>query len=269
MKRDTTVWSDIRDRVVTLVDSLNLKHDLEARQQVVKERLALFQFAIPTIFLGVAPGNIRPRTIDLATIPAIKEILDLPSDATVTLESFEPLRPQLTELVRRWRADAKTQLLLLIRKAQLARGESFRKDVNPFELARTLFSCTRCHAVLNSQTVLVHGCSAAAATASMDPTQVQYEHIAMECLWGRLWDAQVFDWRRGADAADAIIRACGLEPDFATAKEADQAGARLSCSACCNATRSRVVMGWRSAVRGRIFSFGQPLTFHTDLSFTS
>jgi hypothetical protein len=243
-----SVWSEIREQVLGLVSELREKHDLAIRRQTLAARARLFQSRIPALFAGVAPPHVRPRTVDLALLPAVQAVLDAPGPAELAPDSFDALKPELTALTRRWRADAMTALLRGIRSAQRAAGEAPRKDVNPLELARTQFRCRACRRALGAQAALVHGCGQGATTAGKRPAQVTYADLVSEALSAVPWDAGGFDWARCVARTDGVVRAAGLVPELATAKDMDAVDGRYSCDACRKPRRSWLVMGWRTAV---------------------
>jgi hypothetical protein len=220
----------------------------------MRTRLASLSDALPNLFAGVASPRIRPRLVDIALMPAVQTVLDMPDAVKVTATDFEPLRAQLNDLTRRWRADAKSLLLQDIRKAQRALGEEVRREINPFELARTSFDCTRCHNVFSSASVLLHCCQATSPTYGWQHTpllaeaQSTYAQHITAGLAQKAWDAAAFDWKICAWRADAVIRVCGLDPQTATPKDMDSTNLRLACLPC-SAPGRVLAMRWRSAVQ--------------------
>lgn len=196
---------------------------------------------------------------DIALMPEIREIVDVPADVLVGEASFAGVHAKFGDMVERWRMDAATTLRRLIMETQPARvlKETKRKTkvkataqpkVDVLELATTRFRCRRCNAqeaALYWPGVLAHAC----VRSKLSPLGAEdtYKRFIYGNLVSRT-DGKILctlgeslDVAKPSVTAKVIIRGCGKNPDTVTAKEMNALDIMLM-------SNDGKIRTWRSAV---------------------
>jgi hypothetical protein len=228
-----------------------------------------------------------PESADFCEFPPVVEILEQPSDADVTEESFDIIKEDLQVCIEKWRSKVEDKLIEDIQRAKRAGTKGICEPIilpydeakKRLKLATTVFICHNCavdpsdlhdddaFSIDSTQIcrplffpqVVGHRCLTLSscmedldyATSSPDPSLLLVYRDRWRSRWFSVLDLDV----RLGKLVENIVEACRLDARKVTASEMDQRDDRLACMSCAgslDAMRGYClahVFGWREAVR--------------------
>lgn len=218
------------------------------RRKELSIRLAWLKDAIQAVTpaLRTNESDFGPSFVDLALMPEIRDIAELPSSKQVTKEMFLALGEQIPELNRRWMINAEERLEQIAREGL----PTVPWDMSPLILACTFFDCMSCKKRdMQYCSVIGHDClhQRYYSYCRDDDVAYFYQDLAMAMDHCRPWSCQNLTIGRATKRAQAVIKACGLNPLAATHSVLKELNPRLLCKTC-SRPGVRMVMSWRSAV---------------------
>ncbi|EPS95883.1 hypothetical protein FOMPIDRAFT_1053785 [Fomitopsis schrenkii] len=176
---------------------------------------------------------------DIAVMPEIREIVDVPDDVSVDQASFADVHAKLGDMVERWKTDGATKLRELIMRArptldQPKPKETKRKGkgkakaqpaVDVLELATTRFHCSYCNdesVALYWPGVLAHACLRGVSYSEDDDAYKRFicqKMMSRQYNTAMLWNLDRLKVAEPSDAAKVVIQLCGKDPEVTTVEE--------------------------------------------------
>jgi hypothetical protein len=256
---NTTVWNNIRPILVQFVQAARDKRLKKERIDTWTKRGLILSQLLADYHKTRSFDEIIPGTADIACMDVfISTIQGIPVNTEVTPESFAEAILELPRLTQEWRISKDRELVRLMNPNSItalnnaSESTEHGEDLGRLELATTFFKCS-CQEPISYPRVLEH-------THLTQFRQSCQEDVDLAVIFKAL-DLQ--PWNYGGeriafhdvayDGARAIIEACGLNPDTTTASDMDKAGHMLECLRCRDFSSARRVMGWRWAVRCRVY----------------
>ncbi|KAI0637033.1 hypothetical protein C8Q77DRAFT_1154908 [Trametes polyzona] len=199
----------------------------------------------------------RLRPADFLAFLEVKWNLTAQPGDTLFMEVREMTSEKLSGMVERWYDDRRTDLNELFKEAMP--DFAAENDVVPVELAVCMFDCVdpRCGArFMHYPAVLDHRCRrisiAPAKTAAYDIVVQEYMSRQREPPAWNKTSVRISLVICGG-RAEAIVRACGLDPKNATPEDLHKTGARMTCADCrdkgIESEFGIEVFDWQRAVR--------------------
>ncbi|KAH7884240.1 hypothetical protein F5I97DRAFT_1811758 [Phlebopus sp. FC_14] len=202
--------------------------------------------------------DILPHVADLATFAPFVAIIHRPRESKVDENSFDPAFEQLPALVQEWRENVEAQLASLIvfpsntqrpKPKTLAHDQEAVKAAYRLKLASAVFIEKQSDTLITYPHVLYF-----TRFNHAQPYSSDLEHAAAVIFQARPWSIcdsggqPVVQFFAGAAH---VVRACGLDPESATAEDMEKRDARLVCNIC--SVSPPLVRTWKNAVRSLIF----------------
>jgi hypothetical protein len=131
-----------------------------ARWSTLPQRLRALKDFYTTLTASVwTPGiSIYPNTAEFFRIPAVRNLIDsVPNTSPFTQDNLAPIQDDFPNLMRWWRQDMELKLIDLICKKPFNREGIDREYF--FNLATSLFSCSKCSRFLRHPDVVMHACA--------------------------------------------------------------------------------------------------------------
>lgn len=205
--------------------------------QVLEKRWAVLKPVLATLIdlpearaYGITSG-------DIALMPGIRKIVDVPDDVPVDQASFAGVHAEFSGMVEQWKMDAAIQLRELVMRARHARVQLLTEDntqaqaqaqaqleVDVLELATTKFYCKRCKRKkvgLYWPGVLAHACLRSAICWKTDDIYKQFVQCKTSIHAGPR--STIFsddlEVAEPSEAAKSVIQLCGKNPENATVEE--------------------------------------------------
>lgn len=182
-----------------------------------------------------------PDATDLALMPAVCRIFDVPNEVQVTSLDLVSVTAQLASLVERRSERVKTVLITLLTKdAELPNDESCS------DLAIAFFICRNCRRLYHYSKVVAHQC-------------VRFEYVDGEGVdgyvrvmldshsQGRSLDSEL----RLVSAVDfmwCLLDGCAKDPSTTTRQDLDDMSMRVCCTIPSKPCTYTMIMTWRMAV---------------------
>ena len=218
------------------------------RRKELSTRLVWLKDVIKSVSptLRTNESDYGPSFVDLALMPEIRDIAELPSSKSVTKEMFVALGEKLPDFTNRWVCNAEERLEQVAREG--LPGEDF--ETSPLLLACTFFDCMACKKRdMQYRSVIGHDClhQRYYSYCRDDDVSYFYQDLAMATDHCRPWSCQNLTIGRATKRAQAVIEACGLNPMTATHVDLKELSPRLLCKTC-SRPGVRMVMPWRTAV---------------------
>lgn len=251
-------------------------HDKVCLRDTYVERLKRLDIALQTYCENSYDVDIPPHAVELVDFPEVRNIMAINRNVALSADVFAPWLPSLVERAVSDRTAHLVSLLTGIPPANYHQPSSCLTTtramslapIYPLSLARSFCQCIACRDILTTTSVLFHPCCYP-VDEDWDPTPSQqryldgklpiigsevYANAVQVCFKGRRpWSTTTLSsW--GA-RVDTIIKACGFDPEVATAEEMDRVDARIACMTCSIRGRAIVVMSWKRAV-GSFTAFG-------------
>lgn len=185
-----------------------------------------------------------PATRYLVDFPAIKEIIDSPDDATITLESFASLRDTILDLFASLQQEQKPMLREWVEEALKSKIPA---GVDVFDLAITSQLLD-----LDGSNLFEHYFLKAKKESYLEDDDLGLDH-----MYGDLYDTCMNKitrrYRRTSvyprwNVIKYVIETAGEDPANVTAATMDRKEMRWYCADSCYHSESRVIMNWRAAV---------------------
>ncbi|KAK7676845.1 hypothetical protein QCA50_020181 [Cerrena zonata] len=124
------IWSNMQDEVITFMQGWKDKRLVKARYKLLESCIGSLREAVKQFEEDL--GGFCPNIRDIASFPEFREIIESPSDVTVTDLTFHALKEKLVDLVLQQRQEQKVLIHQLIeRKVR----PSLPDDIDIFDLA--------------------------------------------------------------------------------------------------------------------------------------
>lgn len=240
-------WLKIRDKLVAVMQTTQSRRLLNERRELLKARLRLFGIVVNRFYASprrTEETELQPGVTDIAVMPEVRRLLDVPSDIAVTLETLEPLRDELPTLIQRWQTEIREGLTQMLSQ-KLGNTHSSRL----LDLAISYFECRVCKWAFRYPEVLAHRCprSHGNSYGYDDTIATAFEWAIHSNGHPEPWSSTVFTVDHALEFSSIIVRVCGKDPDHATRQEMDAWGLRL-CYVRKSAPERRLIVPWRDAV---------------------
>ncbi|KAK0203339.1 hypothetical protein DFS33DRAFT_1383592 [Desarmillaria ectypa] len=213
---------------------------------VLKARLALAGSVFESFFPSGSPyATTIPSPMDFCAFHLVKNILDLPDDATVDNQSFVPL---LGLFHQQWMERTHNELISISADSQShSKIESMEQRTAFLALARNVFVCQECVArELFYPEVLAHEC----CTRSQNPPHTVVAELVRMCAWNSNCLSR---HETLTSFMPTLTQAVGLDPETATVRDIDTLEYYYHCLICqrlnlCSGGLKNVY-GWRSFIQ--------------------
>lgn len=240
-------WLKIRDKLVAVMQTTQSRRLLNERRELLKARLRLFGIVVNRFYASprrTEETELQPGVTDIAVMPEVRRLLDVPSDIAVTLETLEPLRDELPTLIQRWQTEIREGLTQMLSQ-KLGNTHSSRL----LDLAISYFECRVCKWAFRYPEVLAHRCprSHGNSYGYDDTIATAFEWAIHSNGHPEPWSSTVFTVDHALEFSSIIVRVCGKDPDHATRQEMDAWGLRL-CYVRKSAPERRLIVPWRDAI---------------------
>ncbi|KAI0734936.1 hypothetical protein C8Q72DRAFT_332138 [Fomitopsis betulina] len=232
------VWQTILcSAMIQCMEAARKARLVRERMQVLEKRWAVLKPVLATLIdlpearaYGITSG-------DIALMPGIRKIVDVPDDVPVDQASFAGVHAEFSGMVEQWKMDAAIQLRELVMRARHARVQLLTEDntqaqaqaqaqleVDVLELATTKFYCKRCKRKkvgLYWPGVLAHACLRSAICWKTDDIYKQFVQCKTSIHAGPR--STIFsddlEVAEPSEAAKSVIQLCGKNPENATVEE--------------------------------------------------
>lgn len=255
-------WLDVRDEVVEFFEHKRRQQLLPyASKRFCEEIFPVWKssWTMHTSDVNDLHALARMRPADFLLMDCVKDAVTGTGIEWCVIESYyELLQEELGDLVKRWHAARRAELNDMLKKAI----PSLSANPDPVTLAICTFDCAnpRCtKKLMHYPDVLDHRCSwnMRKSHRKEDETYkfaIQQEMVRADGMC-RAWDKDHVRVSKIARTSGTrtIVVVYGCDPDDATPRDLDEAGARLPCAGCVPKPNARR-FDWRKAVRS-LFSF--------------
>lgn len=220
----------------------------EERSKIIYQRLTLFRTAVTAARSAppkrTAADEYKPKCRDLAMMPEVRRLIEVPNDAVVSEESlYEAIVPMLPALEARWERECKADLLRALRDDHVEAQDG----VDILDLAVAVFQCRDCRQYLHHPSVIIHECETLPLLCSS--TEFQYADyfkcVFEACGYIMPWSVSRYRVACKLDRVRALVEMCGKDPKAATQKNMDDLGGKLVYD---EPEFGATLMSWRRAV---------------------
>ena len=249
------VWENMRSELDEYFEGLKAIRLQDEYLQMVRKRMGILVDVVWKYTLTRPGLEIIPTFADVCIMePFHALILDSPPETEITKESIDNLMVQLPELSAEWNRSNVAMLLQLVpASASLSDPDPADQVVSPLDLATTFFRCSWCTDPITYPRVLKHSCLMSFHSSVGEDLD---DHVLAACHsigrgtlpWNYGREQVTYD-EEAAEAAKAIVVACGQDLETISASAMDQLDPRVECLRCVHPQRGRMVMRWRTAVR--------------------
>lgn len=275
--------------MVTYMNEMRVKRLARERLQLINVRKTAAIAILRDYKNAQLPyTSFMPEPVDFCAFPPIQAILQLPSEKTVDLSTFDDVLPLLPGLIEDWRKK------VLFELSTVSKGRTVRKRVEDtalvtghapkvtdldkrseeiLQLASATFTCSKCTPyafqrkvaigpLLTYPDVLAHSCLTRTNKYCME--QEEEEDPSMRLQEGHSlrrtgWSVKLLSIDAKLNAITRhLIRLAELDPTKATVAEMDALESYFVCTHCLTesgGTSSEFtaeVFGWRAAVRSAL-----------------
>ncbi|KAK0490240.1 hypothetical protein IW261DRAFT_1431022 [Armillaria novae-zelandiae] len=209
-------WNRIRPSLEAVIQEDRVRRAKADRSTALYARAENVRAVLKTYkqkFLPVVWRQI-PSFIDVCTFPPFKDILELPTENSVTEASFSDAMNEVPVLIADWQEREEADIRTMV-AAQETEG------VDPLQLATTIFSCKRRdHIIITSRDLWRHRC---VCYTNCDPWGYNYRPPLKDVddLYREFGNAGYCFDSIGSAAADVLIRLASHDPATTTAEEMD------------------------------------------------
>ena len=219
------------------------------RRKVLCNRLTVLRSVITTARTAppkrTAADEYKPKCKDLAMMPEVRKLVEVPDGVVVGAESLQAVVPILPALEERWQRERRADLTRMLRDAHVEAQDG----AELLDLAVAIFQCKDCKRYLHHPHVLMHEC----ATLPLLGQTKEFEYVdyfacvVMACGSRAPWAESSYRVATKLDRIRELVKMCGKDPKTATQKDMDDVGGRLVY----NEPRfGETLMSWRRAVSG-------------------
>ncbi len=257
------VWTNIKDKLVTYMESMKLKRLTRERMDVVNSRKIIAVGILREFKNAFSPSLVLPSLVDFLKSALATSVLELPSEVEVTDQHFAPVRTGLPDFCVAWRYHVHCQLAEFVIGPDPALSPDDK--LVRLQLASTVLLCRRCH--LGAQTLIpliypdtiTHQCLTISdlKDAPSDPTRrLNSKAYMVRGAWNT--DCLMRD-ETLSRVTEGVIRSMGFNPDTASIAQLDVSPLLLECQSCprnrsADGTYTSVAYGWRALVRAHSHS---------------
>ncbi|PBK65041.1 hypothetical protein ARMSODRAFT_1087667 [Armillaria solidipes] len=252
------IWTNIKDKLVTYMESMKLKRLARERVDVVNSRKIVAVGILREFKNAFSPSLVLPSLVDFLNSALVTSVLEFPSEVDVTHQHFAPVRTGLPDFCVAWRYHVHCQLAEFV----IGPDPTLSADdkLVRLQLASTVFLCRRCH--LGTQKLIpliypdtiTHQCLTISALkdAPPDPTRrLNSKSYMVRDAWNT--DCLMRD-ETLSRVTEGVIRSMGFNPDTASIAQLDVSPLLLECQSCprnrsADGTYTSAAYGWRALVR--------------------
>ncbi|KAK0505444.1 hypothetical protein EDD18DRAFT_1344259 [Armillaria luteobubalina] len=252
------IWTSIKDKLVTYMESMKLKRLSRERMYVVNSRKIVAVGILREFKNAFSPSLVLLSLADFLDSALATSVLELPSEVEVTDEQFAAIKTGLSDFCVAWRYNVHCQLAEFVIGPD--RTLSADDKLVRLQLASTVFLCRRCYLSAQRLTPLIypdtitHQCLTISPLkdTSSDPTRRLNSKTYMVCgVWNT--DCLMRDETLGR-VTECVIRSMGFNPDTASIAELDVSPLLLECQSCprnrgTDGTYTSAAYGWRALVQ--------------------
>lgn len=241
-------WQSVQPSLIIFMKKCRKDRLVSLRRRELQMRLNWLMEVVKakSPALRTTDSDFGPAFVDLALMPEIRDIAELPSSKPVTKEMFEALGEVVPLLTKRWMINAEERLEHIAREGL----PSLPYLISPLTLACTFFDCMSCkRRDMQYRSVVGHDClhQRYYSYCRDDDISYFYQDLAMATDHCRPWSCQNLTIGRATRRAQTILEACGLDPLITTHGDLKELKPRLRCKTC-SRPGVRMVMSWRTAV---------------------
>ncbi|KAI0957121.1 hypothetical protein AcW1_005615 [Taiwanofungus camphoratus] len=249
------VWQNIRGDMEALMEKVRTRRHEDERKDLLRARLKMLLCMISGLHLQTRrtlADEYKPAFVDYAIMPKFRQIVEAPSNDSITINNFLAHRDLVPELDAQWQAGTKAQLANLIKEKI-----DVPENVEPLDLAVAYFKCDNCQALARYPQVIAHKClrssgsewamfeellHSVAGSQHGDP----YERLAVSVGHISRWSCNNLTIDSTMELVQGILLACGKDPRTTTRQEMDNLDVRL-CQRSFDGRGIKKVMHWRTA----------------------
>ena len=239
-------WRSVYSGLVKLMEEVREERLAFERVQGIERRWRMLWSFGPALIKAYLKGHpemtcYRFNAADLALTPACKEIAYAPRDTDTSEPVFFGLQPKMHAIFKGWVSEKRKEL-----REMLPPKAVFPKDVDPLQLATTIFACRVCsHAYLFFPDVFAHPCQRLTAQVQLPGNDLRprRDSLNIDCRHiYSLGNPLRFLLREyePTEAASQIVRLCNKDPRRTTVADMDACDVRL--------VQGGSIMTWRAAV---------------------
>ncbi|TFK68225.1 hypothetical protein BDN72DRAFT_960384 [Pluteus cervinus] len=98
------IWANIKPEIIKFMEEMRIKRLARERSELIVRRKQMAITLLRAYKNRHLPcTEVMPEPLDFCEFPEISALIEAPSDAELTADSFETVIPQLKELMQRWR----------------------------------------------------------------------------------------------------------------------------------------------------------------------
>ncbi|KAK0207238.1 hypothetical protein IW262DRAFT_668184 [Armillaria fumosa] len=252
------IWTNIKDKLVTYMESMKLKRLARERMYVVNSRKILAVAILREFKNAFSSSLVLPSLVDFLNSALATSVLELPSEIEVTGQHFAPVMTGLPNFCIAWKYHVHCLLAEFVigPDPTLSAGDK----LVCLQLASTVFLCRRCY--LGDQKLIpliypdtiTHQCLTISSLkdASLDPTKrLNSKTYMVRGAWNT--DCLMRD-KTLSSVTESVIRSMGCNPDKASVAEMDASPLLLECQSCprnrgADGSYTSAAYGWRALVQ--------------------
>ncbi|KAK0462338.1 uncharacterized protein EV420DRAFT_1524036 [Desarmillaria tabescens] len=253
------IWANIKDKLVTYMESMKLKRLARERMDVVNSRKTLAVEILREFKNTFSPSLVLPSLTDFLNSPLANSILELPSEVEVTHQTFAPVTSGLSAFCIAWRHDVHRRLAEFV----IGPGSTLSADdkLVRLQLASTVFLCRRCHLgahkliPLMYPDTITHQCLTISPLKDAVPSDPARRLNSKSYFARDTWNTDcLMRDETLCRVTQGVVRSMGFNPETASTAQLDISPLLLECQSCprnrnADGTHTSVAYGWRALVR--------------------
>ncbi|PBK72125.1 hypothetical protein ARMSODRAFT_953815 [Armillaria solidipes] len=209
-------WGRIRPGLEAAIKENRVRQAKADRSTALYARAEIVRAVLKTYKQKILPVVWRemPSFIDVCTFSSFKDILELPTENSVTEASFSDAVNELPVLIADWQQRGEADLRSMVAAQETG-------EVDPLQLATTIFSCKRRdHVIITSRDLWRHRC---VPYTNCDPWGISYRPPlkGVDDLYHEFGNTGYSFDSTGSAVADLLIRLASRDPATTTADEMD------------------------------------------------
>ncbi|KAG7449924.1 uncharacterized protein BT62DRAFT_944525 [Guyanagaster necrorhizus] len=245
-------WANIKGEMVHWAESMRAKHLAREREALINTRKAV-AVAVLRQYKNESTNyplkHFFPTIADFCTFSPVREVLELPSEVVVNIQSFSAVVPQIPYLCQRWRGYVRRLLSQFI-----VGPDSQTPYLKHLKLARNVLICTSCSTIPVSSyrlhrgheddggkcelvplfypQMLTHACTSLGykrGSVTDESSHLVHERWRWRVPWNTTCLAKNDKFKT---IVETIIQLVELDPSTATVQDMDDADARFDCLLC-------------------------------------